>query len=90
MNELRTDDAIVTPQGQITLPKEALEILKVSEGDRVTFIYDQGYVIIANPTIYAFRKMQKKMEGKFEKAGINSDEDILEICLQIRREIEGL
>ncbi|MDR2197917.1 MAG: AbrB/MazE/SpoVT family DNA-binding domain-containing protein [Deltaproteobacteria bacterium] len=91
MDVLKTNDAIVTStsQEQITLPKEALDILKVSEGDRITIIYENDYIVITNPTIYAFRKLRQSMEGEFEKAGINSDEDILEICLQIRKEIEG-
>jgi bifunctional DNA-binding transcriptional regulator/antitoxin component of YhaV-PrlF toxin-antitoxin module len=88
MKKLKTDTAIVTPQGYIALPKKALELLKVSVGDSITFIYEDGYVIMSNPTIFAFRKMQKLMEGEFEKVGINSDQDILEICLQIRKEVE--
>jgi bifunctional DNA-binding transcriptional regulator/antitoxin component of YhaV-PrlF toxin-antitoxin module len=87
MSILKTDVAILTSQGQITLPKEALDILKVSEGDCVTLIYEDGYVVMSNPIIYAFRKMQYLMKGEFEKAGINSDDDILEICRQIRKEI---
>jgi bifunctional DNA-binding transcriptional regulator/antitoxin component of YhaV-PrlF toxin-antitoxin module len=89
MDPLKTDNTIVTSQGHIALPNEALEILKVSAGDRITLIYEDGYVVLTNPTIFAFRKMQKLMEGEFEKVGINSDQDILDICLQIRNEIEG-
>jgi bifunctional DNA-binding transcriptional regulator/antitoxin component of YhaV-PrlF toxin-antitoxin module len=89
MGDIKTDVAILTSDGQITLPQKSLDILKVSVGERITFIYEDGYVVMANPIVYAFRKMQKSMKGEFEKAGIKSDEDILEICRQIRKEIEG-
>ena len=42
-----------------------------------------------NANIYAMRTLQKEMAGEWEKAGINSEADIVELCREVRMEIEG-
>ena len=83
------DNAKVMSKGQITIPKEIRSLLKVSEGDRVTFICEGDYAIVMNANIYAMRTLQKEMEGEWEKAGINCEDDIIELCREVREEIEG-
>ena len=41
-----------------------------------------------NENIYAMRTMQKEMAGEWEKAGINSEDDIMELCREVRAEIK--
>jgi AbrB family looped-hinge helix DNA binding protein len=77
-------------KGQVTIPKEIRTLLKVGEGDRVTFICEGDYAIVMNANIYAMRTLQRSMEGEFEKAGINSEDDIISLCREIRAEVEGL
>lgn len=84
------DNAKVMSKGQITIPKEIRNLLKVSEGDRVTFICEGDYAIVMNANLYAMRTLQKAMSGEFEKAGINSEEDIMSLVREVRAEIEGL
>ena len=84
------DGAIINSKGQITLPKELMEILKVSIGSMITFVYEEDQVLIVNPKIYAINRIQKAMEGEFEKAGLTSEEDIIELCREVRKEVEGL
>ena len=84
------DRAIINSKGQITLPKELMEILKVSIGSMITFVYEEDQVLIVNPKIYAINRIQKAMEGEFEKAGLTSEEDIIELCREVRKEVEGL
>ena len=43
-----------------------------------------------HPVISAMRKMQKEMEGKFEEAGLNTEEDIINLVREVRAEVEGL
>ena len=53
------DNTKIMLNGQITLPKEIREVLRVSGGDRVTFIVDGDDVRIANSAVYAMREFQK-------------------------------
>jgi AbrB family looped-hinge helix DNA binding protein len=90
MDNPMIDNAKVMSKGQVTLPKEICSHLKVVEGDRLTFICEGDYVIVMNANIYAMRTLQKDMHGEFEKAGITSDEDIMDLVREVRYEIEGL
>ena len=83
------DNAKVMSKGQVTIPKDIRKLLKVSEGDRVTFICEGDYAIVMNANIYAMRTLQKEMAGEWEKAGINSEADIVALCREVRMEIEG-
>lgn len=83
------DNAKVMSKGQVTIPREIRSLLKVAEGDKVTFICEGDYAIVMNSNIYAMRMMQKEMAGEWEKAGIHSEDDIIELCRDVRAEIEG-
>ena len=84
------DNAKIMSKGQVTIPKEVRNLLKVREGDRVTFICESDYAIVMNANIFAMRALQKEMRGEFERAGINSEEDIMDLVREVRSEIEGL
>jgi hypothetical protein len=43
-----------------------------------------------NAAVYAMNMLQNGMNGEFEKAGINSDEDVMDLVKEVRSEIEGL
>ena len=45
------DNAKVMSKGQITIPKDVREALRVSNGDRVTFIVEQDSVRIVNTAV---------------------------------------
>ena len=83
------DNAKVMSKGQVTIPKEIRSLLKVAEGDKLTFICEGDYAIVMNANIYAMRMMQKEMAGEWGKVGIDSEDDIMELCREVRAEIEG-
>ena len=82
--------AKVMSKGQITLPIDIRKGMGLSTGDRVALIYENDRVILMNPAIYAMETLQKEMEGEAEKAGLTTEEDIIELCREIRAEVEGL
>ena len=82
--------AKVMSKGQITLPVDIRKNMGLSTGDRVALIYENDRVIMMNPAIYAMEALQKEMEGQAEKAGLTTEEDIVELCREIRSEVEGL
>jgi AbrB family looped-hinge helix DNA binding protein len=81
--------AKVMSKGQITLPIDIRQKLNLQTGDRVALIYENDRVIMMNPAIYAMENFAQAMEGEWEKAGIKSEDDILELCREVRKEVEG-
>ena len=81
--------AKVMSKGQITLPIDIRKRMSLSTGDRVALIYEKDRVIMVNPAIYAMETLQNEMAGAFERAGINSDDDIMDLVHEVREEVEG-
>ncbi|MBR3346411.1 MAG: AbrB/MazE/SpoVT family DNA-binding domain-containing protein [Solobacterium sp.] len=87
MSEINiVSDAKVMPKGQVTIPKKIRDILGVSNGDRVTFVVENGEVKVINSAIYALKRFQAQMAGEGKKAGLLSDEAIAEWITSSRRE----
>ena len=49
------NDARVMSKGQVTIPKNIREALGVTTGDRVTFIFENGSVLVINSAVYAMQ-----------------------------------
>ena len=82
--------AKVMSKGQITLPIDIRKSIGLSTGDRVALIYENDRVIMVNPAIYAMETLQKEMEGEFEKAGISSEDNIMDLVHEVRSEVESV
>ncbi len=82
-----TENTRISPDGQITIPKNIREVLGVSNGDRITFVVDGNNVIMANSFAYALREFQKEMESEAERVGWKSEEDVVAFIKEIRSEI---
>ena len=80
------NDARVMSKGQVTIPKNIREALGVTTGDRVTFIFENGSVLVINSAVYAMQKFQEQMKGQAEKAGFTSEEDVADWITNTRRE----
>ena len=77
------ESAKVMSKGQVTIPKDIREKMKINEGDQVVFVYDNEKVVMMNAAIYAMKLMQEVMNGEAEKQGIN-EEDVSKIIREIR------
>ena len=78
------DSVKVMAKGQITIPKDIRKVLDVGTGDRVTFIVQGDSVQLVNSAKYAMRLFQEGMKGAAEKAGIQSDEGVVEFVRELR------
>ena len=78
------DNAKVMAKGQITIPKDVREALGVSYGDRVSFIVEGNTVRMVNSAVYAMQLLQREMAGEAERAGIESDDDVMDIVKALR------
>lgn len=85
--DMIVDMAKVMPKGQITIPKDIREKLGVSPGDKVMVIWDGERVSMMNPAIYAMKMLQKELEGEAEKLGLTSEEDVVALCKEVRKEL---
>ena len=84
------DNAKVMAKGQITIPKDVREILGISNGDRVTFVVENGNVRLINSAVYAMQIPQSKMVGEAEASGLTSDDAVMYLVKEIRAESEAL
>ena len=83
------DNAKVMAKGQITIPKDVREALGVASGDRVTFVVEGNTVRMVNSAVYAMQLLQREMEGEAERAGLTSEEDVMDLVRELRAEDEG-
>jgi AbrB family looped-hinge helix DNA binding protein len=78
------DNAKVMAKGQITLPKDIRDVLRISAGDRVTLICEGDRVVLMNAALYAMKIFQNEMAGEAEKAGLNSEADVDAMIAEMR------
>ncbi len=78
------ESAKVMAKGQVTIPKDIREKLKINEGDQLVFVYDNEKVIMMNSAIYAMKLMQEMMSGAAEKENIK-EEDVSKMIREIRK-----
>jgi len=86
VENILVDNAKVMAKGLITLPKDIREALGLQSGDRVTLILQEDQVIMMNSAVYAMKMLQIAMEGEAEKAGLNSDDDVVTMIMEMRSE----
>ncbi len=82
------DNAKVMSKGQITLPKDIREQLHLGVGDRVTLICENNRVVLMNSALYALKEFQDAMQGETARVGLKSDEDVVDLIMQMRHEEE--
>ena len=80
------DNAKVMAKGQVTIPKDVRDVLGVTNGDRVSFIVEGNTVRIVNSAVYAMQILQSEMAGVADSNGLSSEEDILSLVSEIRKE----
>jgi len=85
MNYPIIDNAKVLPKGQITIPKDIRERLRINVGDRLTLVCENDRLVLMNSAMFALKEFQKAMTGEAEKAGLHSDDDVVELIMQMRR-----
>ena len=49
---------------------------------------DEG-VLMLSASMIALRQFQKDMEGEAEKAGLLTEDDVVALCREVRKELSG-
>jgi len=78
------DVARISVKGQVTIPVEIRRKLCLKDGDKVVFIEKGGEIILMNSNRLAFEEFQRDMAGEAEKAGLNSEQDVVDLVKEIR------
>ncbi|NLC04851.1 MAG: AbrB/MazE/SpoVT family DNA-binding domain-containing protein [Tissierellia bacterium] len=78
--------AKVMAKGQVTIPINIRRKLNLKEGDKIIFIEKDGNMIIANSAMVALKKIQSSFEGEAERLGLETEEDIVNLVKEVRRE----
>jgi antitoxin PrlF len=78
--------AKITTKGQITIPIHIRKKLNLKDGDKVIFIEENGRVVMENSTKVALREVQDAFDGEAERVGLETEEDVVDLVKQLRKE----
>jgi len=81
--------AKVTSNGQITIPSDIRKKLNIKDGDKVIFVEGDGGVLMFNSSLIALKQLQNDMAGEAEKAGLITEDDVVALCREVRKELSG-
>jgi AbrB family looped-hinge helix DNA binding protein len=80
------ENAKVMAKGQITLPKDIRAALGIDTGSRVALVFDGEKVLMMNAVVYAMKLLREGMKGEAEKAGLRTEEDVVDMMHKIREQ----
>ena len=78
--------AKVTSKGQITIPKSIRDMLDIRDGSKIIFLEKDNDIIIRNSAMMALEKIQKAFEGEAEKLGLETEDDVVKLIKEYRKE----
>lgn len=78
--------AKVTTKGQITIPKAIREILNLRDGSKIIFLQKGNDIIIKNSAMLALEKIQDAFEGEAERLDLETEDDVVELVKNFRKE----
>ena len=79
--------AVLTSNGQVTLPVAIRKKLGLKNGDKVMFLVEGPDVRIVNSSFLALEKIQEAFKGEAERLGIQDEQDVVDMVKEVRREI---
>ena len=77
--------AKMTSKGQLTVPRDIREKLRLKQGDKVLFMEDNGRVYLLNSSVAAFNELTNSMRGEAVNQGISSETEVNELVRDVRR-----
>lgn len=77
--------AKVTTKGQITIPKQIRDFLNLREGSKIIFIQKGNDIVIKNSAMLALDKIQNAFDGEAERLGLETEEDVVKMIKEFRK-----
>ena len=81
------DMARISTNGQITIPITIRKVLGLKEGDKVLFVNEGNNIVLLNSNRLALQEFQAGMAGEAERVGWTDEQDVVDFCKEIRREM---
>ena len=79
--------AVFSSGGQVTIPVGIRRKLGLRDGDKIVFAERGEEIVIDNSNRKVWKEFQKGMEGAAEEAGFTCEQDVVDFCKEIRREM---
>lgn len=77
----------VTSKGQVTLPADVRKLMNLGAGDKVLFVrLDDDTIALRSSNLDAIHAAQRDFEGSAESANLQSEDDVVALVKQIRKE----
>lgn len=67
-------------------PAEIRKKLGIREGSKVLFLEDAGKIYLVNSSMEALREAQQAFEGEAQRVGLETEEDVVEMIRELRKE----
>ena len=81
------DSLKVNKKGQIIVPQFVIEEVGLKEGEEVKILKRNGYFIMKPTSLDPLKEMQKQCVNLAEESGWETEEDIIQYCKQVRKEL---
>ncbi len=81
--------AKITSKGQITIPLAVRDKMGLRAGDQVVFFEDNGRLCLANSLELAVKRANKVFANKTKQAGFETEEDMQNYMLKVRKKVRG-
>jgi len=85
---IKMEVAKISSKGQITIPAEIREKLKLKAGDKIVIFEENGRFYFENSAMLAFRRVEEAFAGEAERAGFHTEEEMMDYVREIRNEIK--
>lgn len=83
------DNAKLWQRDKSQFQRTSVKFSEFPNGDRVTFVVENGNVRLINSAVYAMQILQSKMVGEAEASGLTSDDAVMDLVKEIRAESEA-
>ena len=80
-------NVMINENRQITLPEDICQRLGVTAGDTVSFVEEDGEIILVGSMANELRKLQKAFEGEAERLGLKDMDDVVAMIKEVRKEV---
>lgn len=78
--------AKVTSKGQITIPKNIRDLLKLKNGSKILFMKKGNDIIIKNSAMVALEDIQNSFEGEAKRLNLKTEEDVVDLIKKYRKD----
>ena len=79
------DVAKLSSKGQLTIPQDIRNKLRLKQGDKVVFVEEaNGRVYLANASVIAFKELVASMQGQAAAQDILTEADVNDLVRDVR------